>query len=88
MHICEVEYKNGLQRRTMQNSISEQHNAVYCYVAFGALTHGGHSIVGGGRDIVTSILPIQAADRFIVVYLRSIPVRISKMPGQKLLTLR
>jgi len=55
MHICEVEYKNRLQRLTAYNSLVEQHNTVDCCVAFGALTHRGHSIVGGGRDIVTSI---------------------------------
>jgi len=35
-----------------------------------------------------AFLPINAAHRFIVVYLRSIPVRSSKMPAQKSLTLR
>jgi hypothetical protein len=35
-----------------------------------------------------AFLPIKAVDRFIVVYLRSIPVRLSKMPAQKSLMLR
>jgi len=34
-----------------------------------------------------ALLPIEAADRCIIVYLRSIPVRLSKMPAHKLLTL-
>jgi len=34
-----------------------------------------------------TLLPIKAADRIIVVYLRSILVQLSKMPAQKLLTL-
>jgi hypothetical protein len=34
------------------------------------------------------IVPTKAADRFIVVYLRSIPVRLSKMPAHKSLTHR
>jgi len=59
MHICEVEYKNELQRPTALNTIQEQHNAVYCCVAFGALTHRGRLIVGGGRDVVTFIFANQ-----------------------------
>jgi len=55
MHICEVEYKDKLQQLTAQNSIWEQHNAVHCWVAFGALTHRGRSIVGGGRNIIITI---------------------------------
>jgi len=41
-------------------------------------------------EVILSLafLPINAAGRFIVVYLRSIPVRLSKMPAEKLLTLR
>jgi len=41
-------------------------------------------------DTISSLafLPTKAADRFIVVYLRSIPVRLSKMLAHKSLTLR
>jgi len=74
MHICYDEYKDRLQQLTAETSIWEQHTEVYCCVAFRALRHRGRTIVGGGRDIDTCILPIKAADRFIVVYLRSIPV--------------
>jgi hypothetical protein len=40
-------------------------------------------------DAISSLafLQIQAVDRFIVVYLCSIPVRLSKMPAHKVLTL-
>jgi hypothetical protein len=48
MDSCEVEYMNRFQRLTALNSMEEQHNAVYYSVTFGALTHRGHSIVGGG----------------------------------------
>ena len=54
MHICEVEYKDRLQRLTTWISIYEQHNADYCCAAFGALMHCGRSIVGGGCDIIST----------------------------------
>ena len=41
-------------------------------------------------DVISSLafLPIKAVDRIIVVYLREIPVRLSKMPAHKSSTLR
>jgi len=40
-------------------------------------------------DAISSVafLPTKAADRYIVVYLRSIPVRLSMMPAHKSMTL-
>jgi hypothetical protein len=47
----------------------------------------GRSMVGARRDIITSILPIMAVEEFIVGYLHSITVRLSKMQFKKLLML-
>jgi len=47
----------------------------------------GAQLYEGDAISSLTLLPIKGANRFIVGYLRSIPVRLSKMPAHKSLTL-
>jgi len=68
MHICVVVYKNVLERLTVNNSISVQHNAVCCCVGYSTSTKTVDALLtlslGGSSDIVTSIFAYKGGHSF------------------------